>query len=101
VSTVKINDKLTEFFATKLGVKQGTDNLSPNLFKIFINNLPSYLSNTKDPVILDNSPIHSLIQADNIVLLSKSAEGMQEKLDKLSAFCTDWCLDINIQNFGF
>jgi hypothetical protein len=38
VSTVKINDKLTEFFATKLGVKQGTDNLSPNLFKIFINN---------------------------------------------------------------
>ena len=53
--SVKINDKLTEFFATKLGVKQG-DNLSPILFKIFINDLPSYLSNTKDPVILDNSP---------------------------------------------
>jgi hypothetical protein len=35
--------------------------------------------------------------ADDIVLLSKSAEGMQEKLDKLSAFCTDWCLDINIK----
>ena len=50
-SCVKINDKLTEFFATKLGVKQGD-----NLFKIFINDLPSYLSNTKDPVILDNSP---------------------------------------------
>jgi hypothetical protein len=41
-SCVKINDKLTEFFATKLGVKQG-DNLIPNLFKIFINDLPSYL----------------------------------------------------------
>jgi hypothetical protein len=38
-SCVKINDKLTEFFATKLGVKQG-DNLNPNLFKIFINDLP-------------------------------------------------------------
>ena len=33
----------------------------------------------------------------SFVLLSKSAEGMQEKLDKLSAFCTDWCLDINIK----
>ena len=22
---------------------------------------------------------------------------MQEKLDKLSAFCSDWCLDINIK----
>ena len=91
-SCVKINDKLTEFFATKLGVKQGD-----NLFKIFINDLPSYLSNTKDPVILDNSPIHCLMYADDIVLLSKSAEGMQEKLDNLSAFCTDWCLDINIK----
>ena len=37
-SCVKINDKLTELFATKLGVKQ-RDNLSPNLFKIFINDL--------------------------------------------------------------
>ena len=99
-SCVKINDKLTEFFATKLGVKQG-DNLNPNLFKIFINDLPSYLSNTKDPVILDNSPIHCLMYADDIVLLSKSAEGMQEKLDKLSAFCTDWCLDINIKKNKF
>jgi hypothetical protein len=81
-SCVKINDKLTDFFATKLGVKQG-DNLTPNLFKIFINDLPSYLSNTKDPVILDNSPIHCLMYADDIVLLSKSAEGMQEKLDKV------------------
>jgi hypothetical protein len=46
-SCVKINDKLTEFFATKLGVKQG-DNLSPNLFKIFINDLPSYQTYVKD-----------------------------------------------------
>jgi retron-type reverse transcriptase len=70
-SCVKINDKLTEFFATKLGVKQG-DILSPNLFKIFINDLPSYLSNTKDPVILDNSSIHCLMYADDIVLLNNS-----------------------------
>jgi hypothetical protein len=34
---------------------------------------------------------------DDIVLLSKSAKGMQEKLDKLSAICTDLCLDINIK----
>jgi hypothetical protein len=72
--------RLTEFFATKLRVKQG-DNLITNLFRIFINDLPSYLSNTKDAVILDNSPIHCLMYDDDIVLLSKSAEGMQEKQD--------------------
>ena len=26
---------------------------------------------------------------------------MQEKLDKLSAFCSDWCLDINIKKTKF
>jgi hypothetical protein len=42
----KINDKLIECYTTKLRVKQG-ENLSPNLFKIVINDLPSDLSNTK------------------------------------------------------
>ena len=37
------------FFPLNVGVKQ-LDNLSPSLFKIFVNDLPSYLPNTSDPV---------------------------------------------------
>ena len=93
-SCIKIHDKITEFFQTKLGVKQG-DNLSPNLFKIFINSLPDYFTRTRDPIMLDGKLINCLMYADDIVILSNSAEGLQEKLNELHNFCNDWCLDIN------
>ena len=34
--------------------------------------------------------------ADDLVILSESAKGLQEKLDKLQIFCSDWCLSTNI-----
>ncbi|XP_062588222.1 uncharacterized protein LOC134249878 [Saccostrea cucullata] len=33
--------------------------------------------------------------ADDMVLLSPTAEGLQEKLDILSKYCKDWCLKVN------
>jgi hypothetical protein len=33
--------------------------------------------------------------ADDIILLSTSAKGLQHKLDKLNDYCKDWCLNIN------
>ena len=90
-SCVKIDDTLSDFFPTQLGVKQG-DNLIPNLFKIFINELPKYLKKSSDPVILNDKPIHCLMYADDIILLSTSAPGLQEKIGILGKFCDDWCL---------
>ena len=34
--------------------------------------------------------------ADDVVILSESALGLQEKLKKLEAYCADWCLNVNI-----
>ena len=78
-----------------MGVKQG-DNLSPNLFKIFINDLPDYFSNSSDPIIVNNQPVHCLLYADDVILLSTSLLGLQTKLDRLKTYCNDWCLNINI-----
>lgn len=77
-----------------MGVKQG-DNLSPNLFKIFINDLPKYLHLSADPVFLNSNPINCLMYADDIILLSSSADGLQQKLNILQKYCNDWCLNIN------
>jgi hypothetical protein len=33
--------------------------------------------------------------AYDIILLSKSAKGLQEKLDILNTYCKDWCLSVN------
>lgn len=93
-SCVRIGKSVTDFFHINVGVKQG-DNLSPNLFKIFINDLPGSLKNTPDPVMVKSHPIHCLMYADDIVLLSTSANGLQKKLDQLNYYCKEWCLKIN------
>ena len=75
-SCIRLKNGVTDSFPVHVGVKQG-DNLSPNLFKIFINDLPSYVRNTQDPIKLDNKDIHCLMFADDIVLFSKSKVGLQ------------------------
>jgi hypothetical protein len=50
-SCIKVNNELTDYFPTLLGVKQG-DNLSPNLFKIIINNLTVLFENQQSRHII-------------------------------------------------
>ena len=74
---VKVNnDGITNFFSSNIGVRQG-DNLSPNLFKIFINDLPRSFDEHCKPVSLNSYKLNSLLYADDVVLLSESAEGLQ------------------------
>jgi hypothetical protein len=93
-SCIKVNNEITDYFETKLGVKQG-DNFSPNLFKIFINDLPKYLQETPDFVSLNGRPVHCLMYANDVILLSKTAAGLQSKIDILNHYCEDWCLNVN------
>ena len=53
-SCVRVDDLVTDFFNINVGVKQG-DNLSPTLFKLFINDLPQYLENTADPIHINGT----------------------------------------------
>ena len=48
---LKVNDKITNTFKSLVRVRQG-DVLSPNLFKIFINDLTAYPSSSFDPACL-------------------------------------------------
>ena len=92
---VKIDNILTDKFSSKIGVRQG-DVLSPNLFKIFINDLPNYFSNSPDPVVINNKNVECLLYADDVVIMSSSHIGLQYKLNKLQAFCNDWGIDVNL-----
>ena len=93
---VKFGNKLTQFFKCKKGVRQG-DPLSPLLFNIFINGVFDKLRNNNcNPVTFDEENYFSaLAYADDIVLFSTTAEGLQKALDTTEQYCKEWRLSIN------
>jgi hypothetical protein len=92
---LKINQNRTDFFCCNTGVKQG-DVLSPTLFNLFLNDLPSHLSGDSDSPTLDETVINSLLYADDLVILSLSKSGLQSSLNKLHSYCQTWRLEVNI-----
>ena len=93
--SVKVGNILTPSFMSQVGVRQG-DVMSPNLFKIFINDLPPKLESSPDAVDINGRRVDCLMYADDIVLLSNSKQGLQNRIDLLHNYCIDWCLDVNL-----
>ena len=91
---LKMNGWVTGQFPSIKGVKQGCV-LSPILFNIFINDLPTYFNKACKPIIINNEHINCLMYADDVLLLSESKEGLSECLNKLYAYNKKWCLTIN------
>ena len=75
---VKADTMRSEYFNYNRGVRQGCI-LSPLLFNLYLNDIPSRLENTQglDPITLPNgSRLNLLLYADDLVLISTSAVGL-------------------------
>ncbi len=82
-------------FNITVGTRQGC-NLSPSLFNIFVNDLPSILAKGEcDPVYLNSQKINALMYADDTLLLSKSVKGLDKAIRLLEIYCNKWQLKIN------
>jgi hypothetical protein len=62
---------------------------------LFINKLPEIFDKTCDPVKLGEEDLSSLLWADDLVLLSSSAQGLQNAIDRTFSFYKDLGLDLN------
>lgn len=90
---VKYDGQLTPPFTSDNGVRQG-DNLSPTLFNIYINDLE--FDNTKcAPATIREQKITHLLYADDLLIISETAEGLQNSLTQLGEYCSKWHLKIN------
>ena len=83
--SVKIGNVLNQSFSTKSDLKQGCI-LGPTLFCLFINDLKHNFDESCDQVQIGDRLISCLMYADNIILLSNSAGGLQKLLNSLLRF---------------
>ena len=92
------NKKITKPYNSQVGIKQG-DNLSTLLFNIYLNDIPQYLNKqSNDPIHINDSAMHTMMFADDLLLLSTSASnGLQNSIDTLCEYCAEWKLHINIK----
>jgi hypothetical protein len=97
-SKVKVLNNLSEDFVCHLGVRQG-ECLSPFLFCMYLNDLEEtlILNGVEGIDITMNMKLCVLLYADDIVLFSKTAEGLQNSLNVLSEYCIRWKLTVNVQ----
>ena len=82
---IKVGNSLSEQVRQHIGLRQG-DNLSPNLFMLFLNNLSKCFDASDDHVELSNINFSCLMYADDLVLLSTSGTELQSCQNKLSGF---------------
>ena len=86
-SCVQENGQKSDYFSCYTGVRQG-ENLSPLLFALYLNDLESFLkynhvNNLKlnDSIFDQFLKIQILLYADDTVLLSDNADGLQYSLN--------------------
>ena len=83
-------------FKTEKGNEQGHP-MSPDLFRIFINDLSDKFKMHGLYPSLDNHIINHLLWADDLVLLSLDGKSLQNNLDILHEFCNNSQLEINVK----
>ena len=104
-TSVKRGAEFSEFFVSHVGVKQG-ENLSPFLFSLFLNDLERYflshnveclshISNLCRESLQIFLKLFIILYADDTVLLSETAEGMQASLRCFEKYCNEWKLIVN------
>ena len=69
--------------------------MSPLIFNLFINDLPDQFDDQCDPVHLGGQAVHALMFADDVVILSQSADGLRRSIDITVNYFNSIYLDVN------
>lgn len=98
IACVKIADSISPSFIANQGVKQGCI-LSPTLFNIFLSDIQSVTETAEcDPLqIKENINISCIIWADDILLMSKTEEGLKNMLSALKEYSDENGMSINMK----
>lgn len=91
-ASVWCREGLTESFTTTIGLRQGCI-CSPNLFSLFVNDLPNFL---EGGCKFGKEKINILMYADDVVLIAPTATVLQHMINRLENYCDLWNLCVNL-----
>ncbi len=91
---VKLKGELSDYIDSEYGVLQG-GMISPHLFTEFLFDLKQYLDKYSGLVVGD-SLITYILYADDLILCSDTADGLQTLLDGLFNYCKKWHLIVSL-----
>ena len=96
-SSVKFQCQFSQFFDCNVGLMQG-EAMSPFLFSMYINDFENELiKDVCEPIYLHDISVFLLMYADDTVLLSETAGGLQKMIDTLHTYSTKWNLCVNTE----
>ena len=93
---LKLSDGLLEPFTSTISVKQGCV-FSPLLFNLFIDKICKIFNSDCDPIQIKNTKLNCLLWADDLLLISETAKGLQNCINQMNEFYTHLGLKINIK----
>ena len=94
-SCVRSTHSVSDFFQYAVGLRQG-EVLSPLLFSLFVEDLELFLQERVTAGLsIDDINLILLLFADDMVLVGNSPEDLQNSLNRLHMYCSEWGLTVN------
>ena len=91
---LKVNGELSEEIESLYGVLQD-GMISPKLFNEYLYDLKSFLQ-SQFGIIMIGSVVQYILYADDLVLCTDTAEGLQEQIDGMYEFCKKWHMIVSL-----
>lgn len=93
---IRTSANISEIFRSDIRVKQGCP-LSPTIFGLYIDKFEKWLNLQEGDVVhLREFVIRLLLYVDDLILIARSALGLQEHLLSLEKFCRTVRMQVNI-----
>ncbi|MEP2874451.1 MAG: reverse transcriptase domain-containing protein [Hyphomicrobiales bacterium] len=95
-SAVMLDGEISKYVDILQGVAQRCT-LSPNLFKIYINDLIVAVEAARQGVTVGEDTVSGLMFADDFVGISETPEGLQKQIEKALEYTRKWRVTANVK----